>query len=438
MSGPSHSSTLIIGAGVFGASTAYHLAKGAAHADGASPTITVLDRAPYPPSPAASTDINKIVRADYSSRFYADLAYEAIDAWQTWPELRPFYHRTGWVMLDEAGSDLAERIRRVFRDRGHDPTSDVPLSELGDRDLWSGVLAGTETRGIRGAYWNPEAGWCDAAHATAAVMEAAVAAGVRYECGDVEALLLGEERVRGVKTTDGRVRTADKVVLATGAWTSSLLTATEDELGMPDGDRVEKQAMAAGVCVAHYKMSAEEMHRLAQMPVVVYGEHGEAIPPPTENRLLKFTNAHTFTNTVTTASGRSISAPPDRDQHIVPTKLQRETQALMMSRVMPRFTEGKTAAYWRLCWDARTPSQDWLLDRHPHPRLRNLYLAIGGSFHSYKFLPTAGKYMANVLGGAGNGAEKDKAWGWKSGGFTGVGAHEKTAPKRELRDLDDE
>lgn len=427
-----HSSILIVGAGIFGTSTAYHLIKSHPNLN-----ITVLDRTTSPPSPAASTDINKIIRADYASPFYADLAYEAISAWQTWPEIQPFYHRTGWVMLDEKDSDLAERIRKVFRDRGHDPTSDGPLSEIGGKDRWGGVLEGTATEGFRDAYCNPEAGWCEAGKATQAIMEEAIRKGVKYVCGEAQNVVVGDNGVKGVKVKSGEVYTADKVVLATGAWTSALLTGTEDELEIAEEDRVEKQATAAGVCVAHYKMSEQEMQQLAPMPVVVYGENGEAIPPPQENRLLKFTNAHTFNNTITTKSGHKISAPPETDQRIVSKKLQQETHANMMSRVMPRFTKDKPVDYWRLCWDAYTPSQDWLLSQHPDPRLQNLYFAVGGSFHSYKFLPTAGEYMVNVLVGKGNGAEMDKAWSWKSGPV-GRGAHEKTAPRRELRDLDDD
>ncbi|KAJ9623569.1 hypothetical protein H2203_005831 [Taxawa tesnikishii (nom. ined.)] len=426
----SQPSVLIVGAGIFGASTAYHLSR-----QSPSPSITVLDRTPSPPEPAASNDINKIIRADYSERFYADLAYEAMHAWQNWPELKPYYHRTGWIMLDEKDSDLAERIRKVFRDRGHDPTEDVKLDDLEKR--WGGIMKGTKTDGFRDAYWNPEAGWCEAGHATAKMMDEAVKRGVRYVCADVEGLVLRSDGVEGVRTQDGRVLTADKIVLATGAWSSQLMSATEDELDVAENDRIEKQASAAGVCVAHYKMSAQEMSDLNQMPVVVYGGNGEVIPPPQENSLLKFTNANTITNYVTTKTGHRISVPPARDQHIVSRRLQEETKNIMMSRVMPRFTANKPVDYWRLCWDARTPSQDWLLDRHPHPRLRNLYLAIGGSFHSYKFLPTAGKYMVNVLTGEGNGEERDQAWGWKSARFGGRGAHEKTAPQRDLSDLED-
>ncbi|KAK4986558.1 hypothetical protein LTR50_005242 [Elasticomyces elasticus] len=431
-SSPFHSSILIVGAGILGTSTAYHLAHSPSH-DPAD--VTVLDRSPSPPDPAASNDINKIIRADYSSRFYAELAYEAIDAWASWPELKPYYHRTGWVMLDKEGSDLAERIRSVLREIGRDRTEDVALREIGKR--WGGVLEGTDVKGFRDGYWNPEAGWCEAGKATRSMMEAATKRSVKYVCGDVERLVLSEGGVTGVRTKDGIFYTADKIVLATGAWTSGIMTEVEDELNIREDGRVEKQATAAGVAVAHFKMSDTEMRELESMPVVVYGDNGEAIPPPKDNRLLKFTNANTFTNTITTKSGHRISVPPDRDQHIVSRKLQGETDKIMMSKVMPRFTKNKPADYWRLCWDARTPSQDQLMTKHPHPRLGNLYLAVGGSFHSYKFLPNIGKYMVNVLDGVSNGDERDQAWGWKSEAFSGRGAHEKTEPKRELCDLDD-
>ena len=67
-------------------------------------------------------------------------------------------------------------------------------------------------------------------------------------------------------------------------------------------------------------------------------------------------------------------------------------------------------------------------------------MAVGGSFHSWKFLPIIGKYIANVLDGVSNGKDKDLSWEWKRAGWSlgGIqGAHEKVIPKRELRDLTD-
>ena len=162
--------------------------------------------------------------------------------------------------------------------------------------------------------------------------------------------------------------------------------------------------------------------------------------PPPPSGLLKFTNAHTFTNTVTTSSGHSISIPPTRSQDDMPDALKVETTKIITNRVMPSILKAKrNATFWRLCWDSITPSQHQLITRHPDERLHNLYLAVGGSFHSWKFLPIIGRYVVNVLQGTSNGKEKDRNWSWKRAGWdTGGkrGAHEKVVPKRELRDLE--
>lgn len=428
-----HSSDiLILGAGVFGTSTAYHLSTSKA----SKPSVTVVDRTPFPPEHAASTDINKIVRQDYTSRFYMDLATEAMHAWETWPQLagKGYFHRTGWVAFGEKGSDLISRIRQNFRQRGRDPTADLTLEQV--KRQFGGIFQYTDFSDFDEAYWNPEAAWCDAGMATGELMQAAVDQGVKYICGDVERLILDDEKgISAVKLKDGTTLTADKIVLATGAWTSSLLTGTEDQLNIPVAQRVEAQVKAACVSVVHYPMHFTELEMLKEMPVVVFGDHGDAQPPP-RNKLLKMTLDGSMTNTVTTSTGHKISVPPEQDQRIVSDKLKQETIRQVSSKLMPQFTS-REPAYWRLCWDAVTPSQDHLICQHPHPRLSNLYLAVGGSFHSYKFLPTIGKYVVNVLQGTSNGREKDEHWAWKTGSAGGRGAHEKAYPHRELRDFDD-
>ena len=275
---PSPPTTLIIGAGIFGTSTAYHLAQ----THPSPSTITILDRSSFPSPPAsdpthhalgASADINKIVRADYSSPFYMSLAYEAIDAWSSWPILKPFYHRTGWVMLDEEGSDLAQRIRKNFSDSGRkDETRDMRFSEV--KEAWEGILSETDFEEFGSAYWNPGAGWAEADKAVEAMLKDAVNRGVKYVQGEAMELIVGKGGVKGVKLADGRTVEADRVVLATGAWTSQLLYRTEDELRLDDSQRIEQQIKAAGVCVAHYELSTEEREKFDRMPVVVYGGNG--------------------------------------------------------------------------------------------------------------------------------------------------------------------
>ena len=163
---------------------------------------------------------------------------------------------------------------------------------------------------------------------------------------------------------------------------------------------------------------------------------GEMLPPPPSS-LLKFTNSNTFLNSKCLRE-RVIASPWDESQHKVPQQLQSETKELI-GRIMPDFAK-RDVAYWRICWDAVTPQQHQLIARHPDERLHNLYFAIGGSFHSWKFLPTIGWYVSNVLEGTSNGEGLDQTWEWKSGGWAseGRGAHEKVLPKRTLRDLSGE
>lgn len=99
---------LIVGAGCFGVSTAYHLLQ-RGYLD-----VTILDRSTALPAPdAASNDINRgryclfqvwyvvltlaigfpsVVRSSYSDRFYAELAREAIVSWKDQKKWGNTYH----------------------------------------------------------------------------------------------------------------------------------------------------------------------------------------------------------------------------------------------------------------------------------------------------------------------------------------------------------
>ncbi|KAJ5708679.1 hypothetical protein N7488_008480 [Penicillium malachiteum] len=420
---------LIIGAGVFGISTAYHLAKRSSNPS----SITILDRAPPPSGDAASTDVNKIVRADYSSPLYMDLAFEAIEAWKTDPSFANagVYHQSGWIAMNERGSDLAERIRDNFKTSGRpDPTRDMTEEEV--RQSWGGILKDAKMDAFESYYFNPSAGWADAGSAVKIMAEEAIRLGVQYKVGEARRLILGDHGVKGVQTSTGEVYTAKKIVLATGAWTSQLMVPTEDDLEMTGKARMESQLTAAGICVAHFQLSPQEQSLYDQLPVYVYGEEGETFPP-TASGLLKFTNTASFKNTIQTESGHTISVPPSKNQRDVPEALRREFLDSIRGRLPQLFTPDRQVDYYRLCWDAITPEQHPLITQHPHPQLSNLYLAVGGSFHCWKFLPTIGHYVANVVHGVGNGADRDKIWGWKKE-QQGRGVHDSLIPDRELRD----
>jgi sarcosine oxidase/L-pipecolate oxidase len=59
--------------------------------------------------------------------------------------------------------------------------------------------------------------------------------------------------------------------------------------------------------------------------------------------------------------------------------------------------------------DAVTPNQDFIISTHPH--CKQLYIATGGSFHAWKFMPTIGEYVVQMLNRTLD-EEKTKRWAW--------------------------
>lgn len=381
----SEPTVLIVGAGTFGTSTAYHLA----HAYRDPSRLTVVDRSSS--APAASIDVNRIIRTDYPNSLYTNLACEAIHSWFWNPHLGPYFHKTGWLVVDAEGSDLTERCWKVQQDRGSTQSEMLDVDEVGSR--WEALkdmaMQGSGGRRKEKVYFNPEAGWCEAGTATDAFMQAAIDKGVKRVAGNVTELLWEEGRVRGVRTAAGQTLRADKILLATGPWTSSLLEPVEHALDIPQEDSVESQIQAKAFISAYYSVYDDEIEQLDQVPVVLYSGVGEVVPPSKKGRLLKYDNSRSpLTRTTTTKNHRTITCPPPSDisggWQIVPPSLQNETREIIVSKVLSQFTRAKTASLWRVCWDAVTPTEDWLVCEYPHERLSNVYLAVGGSFHGYK------------------------------------------------------
>ena len=230
--------------------------------------------------------------------------------------------------------------------------------------------------------------WCDAERATQSFTKVALESGVKRVTGEVQELLLSADksRVAGVKLRDGQILRADKIVLAAGAWTSSLMSPIEDALKIQEQDRIERQVTAVGRVSAYYTLNEQDTQGMIDegVPVVVIGGEVDIIPPSQPNRTLKINDLKTeIVNRVTTPSGHTITMPSRRNQNDVPEKLKHES-AQIIHNAMPEWTRSRQPDRWRICYDAVTPTEDWLMCQHPHQQLANLYLAVGGSFHSYK------------------------------------------------------
>ena len=80
--------------------------------------------------------------------------------------------------------------------------------------------------------------------------------------------------------------------------------------------------------------------------------------------------------------------------------------------------------------DAVTPNQDWIISAHP--RCKGLYIAAGGSFHSWKFMPILGHYVVQMLQGKLD-EEPASRWAWDRS--NDGGAMPEYFPRRDLKDI---
>ncbi|KAI1848634.1 hypothetical protein JX266_005493 [Neoarthrinium moseri] len=403
-------SYIIVGAGVFGVSTAYHLIKKYPNA-----SVTLVDRDAFDAESrvAASWDWNKVVRADYDDIVYCQLALEAQDIFESDPLWKPYFHQTGiyWICRSEYAQDVINNYKRLGRKAD---LSAVPIDEA--RKLYGGLFEDADYTGVKEVLVNKTSGWAAAGDCLRAVTRKALDLGVKYHTAEVATLLLDKNgHCSGIKSSTGQVLRASHTVLCTGAYTPKLLECSAASSGLADigaGSRI----VAGGITTGMTKLNDESYERFAAMPVGVQGYTAAQGPfigslPPTKDRELKWWGQTIFKNTREVLPGRYLSAPPPK-----PDYTQWEVSGRLKEDInhANKVFYGKNGASWkmekhRICWDAFTTSSDFIIS--PHAAAKGLYIATCGSFHGYKFFPVLGKYVVQMLEGRLSPELSDK-WAW--------------------------
>jgi len=206
---------LVIGGGVIGASTAYHLARGGA-------AVTLLDRGRIGGGTSATsfawTNAN-----NKTPRAYYDLNVEGMRAHAALRNdfgAAPWWHSGGNILIARGDAARAEVRRRVERLRAWDYAADE-ITPAGLQALEPDI-APAALRDTTVAFF-PDEGWVETTVFVYAVVQGAVAAGARVEAGcGVREIRRAGDRVTGVRTDDGTVREADVVVNCAGRWAGDL------------------------------------------------------------------------------------------------------------------------------------------------------------------------------------------------------------------------
>ena len=252
-------SYLIVGAGIFGASTALHLKTAEPKAQ-----VTLLDRTPYPCPYGASFDLNKIVRDYYADKLYMKLANEAQQKWRNEDEWRSFYRETGLFVADESG--LGRKIIQNYEELHMDHSSEL-ISPEEVRRRWHGVYKGANLDGVNEIFWNAGCGWADAAGALQYTIKTAVERGVTYKEGEVASLLIDNNKsCYGVLFKDESRTVSDKVILCTGAHTAKILA---DSAPRWEDLQIGGRMTATGVVAAYIRLAPQQMEKFKAMPIYV-------------------------------------------------------------------------------------------------------------------------------------------------------------------------
>lgn len=203
---------IIVGAGVAGASAAFHLSRLGAG------DVLVLDRGTV--GAGMSSRSSALVRMHYTFRGEVELAVRSDRMFAQWPELTgrpPVVRRTGFarIVLPGEESALAANVR-MQRSCG-------AQAEVIDAAAFAGLAPGIRTDDLSQVAWEPEGGYGDGAIVAGDLLGAARDRGVRYQPNTpVSALQTTGGRITGVITGDGPL-SAGTVLLAAGVWVPPLL-----------------------------------------------------------------------------------------------------------------------------------------------------------------------------------------------------------------------
>ncbi|GAA5985364.1 hypothetical protein JCM10908_006947 [Rhodotorula pacifica] len=378
---------LIVGAGEFGASAALTLARGPYKTH--PHLITVLERGAEPPAvDAASSDYNKIVRADYADPLYQQLALDALEQWRT-PRWSPHFHECGVVVATDANHPQADYVTKSYDLNCKSQEATVNKLEKG-RGIKSLYPSEVETNDFEGAiaYRNQVGGWAASRDAVVATIDLARSLGVNFLTGEAETLLFRstdpqQPDVRGVLTTDGRYFEADVTILACGSWTPKLLP------------ELKEACLPTGQTVATVQLSKDEVEQYKDMPVSLFMDTGFYCFPPNKDGIVKLAIHDRGWLSPTgpfPSLPRTILTAGYEKQQIPAAALQALREG--MARVHPALAK-KEIVETRLCWYSDRESGDFLFDWHP--RYPSLFVAAGGSGHAFKFMPLLGDWIVSSL-----------------------------------------
>lgn len=286
----------VVGGGIVGAATAYHLAEQGAD-------VTVLDRFDAGQATAAGAGVVSPASSRHADPDWYDLALAAADYYPQLVEAiggpeATGYRTVGAMVVAVAEAELGgfETAReRVFdRQARYGHPSEEALSEISPAEA---AKRFPPLADIEAAYYYEAGARVDGGRLTEALLAAGEAAGLERYQANVRRLQVDGDAVIGVETADGRFVDAAAVVIAGGAWSPEF----GDQLGADVPVEPQRGQLA------HLQV---DRSRVAGWPVVS-AFHGHYLVPWDDGRVVAGATRETgsgFDPRVTVDGAREVLA----------------------------------------------------------------------------------------------------------------------------------
>ncbi len=348
---------VILGAGVMGASAAFHLARRGAG------RILVLDKGDV--AHGASGRSSALVRMHYSYPPEVDLAVKSLEIFRSWKDYvgRPGdFRETGFVRIVPE-TDLPRLEKNVAMQRAHGVDCRVV-----DRRELSTIAPDWNVDDLPYAAWEPGSGYGDGTGVATDFLERARELGAAYRSQTrVLSFRVEGGRVRGVETDRGPVA-APVVLAATGPWSRPLFSAAGFDLPVegefhevailrnPPGLRAPAPACIDGITTTYFRSEVGGLTLVGDF----WGKRG---------------------------------ADPDA----FPQSATSESLASLVERASRRVPALADAGIWRSVTGVYDVSPDFRPLIGEVPGIRGLFVAAGFSGMGFKISPAVGLCLSELL-----------------------------------------
>ena len=351
---------VVVGAGVFGAWTALHLAR-------RKKRVLLVDAYGPANARASSAGESRIIRMGYGpDELYTRWSQRSLAQWKEFlgETRRELFQETGVLWLASEQDTRVKQSAEVLTRCGI-------MFQMLNRAALEQLYPQVNFDGIERGLLEPRSGVLMARRAVAAVVEEAIRAGATYQVAHIETPQ-GDGRQSSVTSKNNERFEGDQFVFACGAWLGKVFPDVLAERIFPSRQEVFFFGVPAGdlrfapPALPTWLFQEDEMYGMPDLETrglkIAIDRHGERVDPDTQSRVVSTQGMETARRYV----GRRF--PDLRDAPIVET---------------------------RVCQYENTSNGDFLIDRHPY--MENVWLVGGGSGHGFKHGPAVGEYVSAQL-----------------------------------------